>query len=653
MKQCENQRGTNQPAQQSLRRSLGALVPLCLCASLLHASEDLGNGFSQHGVAAPVSTHRGVVATVDGDGRNVVLAWLYDHRGGYGLLMIDAETGKSETFATPYPWNGDGPYASILSRDNKFYTHFGSHFCEFDPVRRAFTFHHQSVPQMAMSMTEDDRGVIWSVTYPNSGLVSFDPRTREFHDYGSLNKENWRQYPRSIAADDAGWIYFSLGSTARQIVIFDPQTGRATPLLFCQAAFPTGVSDCIAIRAARSKRRWRQSRNTPATNSTGAKHANSHRLPPANPGRSLPEARRFSKKRFPDGKQLKLFDLLERRLAVEDPKTKKSHEVRFDYVSEGAYVVGLTTAPNGTICGGSSFPMRFFSYDPRADAWTRCACYGQWNTTARQGDRFFAGGYGHGFLLEWDPSRPWLATDQNKADSNPRFLTQCHPTINRPHALLPHPDGKTVVLAGTPGYGYTGGGLLFWDRSTRERVLLEHTDLIPEHSTFSMVALPESQLLGGTTTDAGTGGERKAQMAELYLLDLNTKKIVWHEPLLPGVQSYNALVLGPTGKVYGFADRTIFFVFDPQTRIIVHQEKLPAALGKTNTQQGPRVFVMSPNGTIYALFERSIARLDCAANRFDVLARSPVPIGPGSDWLDGRIYFAFQSRLYSYQVPEK
>jgi len=30
---------------------------------------------------------------------------------------------------------------------------------------------------MAMGMTEDDNGVIWSVIYPHSGMVAFDPAT--------------------------------------------------------------------------------------------------------------------------------------------------------------------------------------------------------------------------------------------------------------------------------------------------------------------------------------------------------------------------------------------------------------------------------------------------------------------------------------------
>ena len=74
------------------------------------------------------------------------LIWLYDNRGGYALLMIDAETGEADEFPMPYPPGGDGPFAAILSSRNRYYTHFNSHFVEFDPEKRAFTFFHKTVP---------------------------------------------------------------------------------------------------------------------------------------------------------------------------------------------------------------------------------------------------------------------------------------------------------------------------------------------------------------------------------------------------------------------------------------------------------------------------------------------------------------------------
>ncbi len=612
-------------------------------------TKELGGGFRHHGMATSASKHRGTVATVDGQGRNVVLVWLFDHRGGYALLMIDAETGKSQEHAMPFPTSGDCPFASILSSGNKFYTHFGSHFVEFDPVRRAFTFFHKTARQMAMSMTEDDKGVIWSVTYPNSGVVSFDPATRQFKDYGYVHRENWRQYQRSVAADDAGWIYFGVGNTASQIIAFDPSTGKGKPMV---PEKERGRGSGYVYRDVNGKVYGRPTSG--ATDGWYEFHRGEGkkvgRHEQVHPKPIITSSQGLFHRDFPDGKKLRSCDLVARLLVVDDPKTGGSKTVSFNYESQGAHIMGLAAAPDGTICGGTAFPMRFFSYNPKTDKLTNRACHGQWNTVARQGERFFVGGYGGGFLLEWDPSRDWVATAAGKATSNPLFLTQCKPTINRPHDLLAHPDGNLLVLAGTPGYGYTGGGLLFWDRKTETHTVLKHTDILPEHSTMSLTALAGGKLLGGTTTSAGTGGERKAKEAALYIMDLATKRLDWHEVVLPGVQQYTDLCSAPNGLVYGVADRRRFFVFNPAKKKIVHEQDTVAEFGATNSQQGPRVFVLGPNKAVYMLFSRGIARVEPGTFRITMLAKSPVPIGPGGDILDGRIYFASGAHVYSYGV---
>jgi L-aminopeptidase/D-esterase-like protein len=46
--------------------------------------------------------------------------------------------------------------------------------------------------------------------------VSFNPARREFKDYGHVYRQNWAQYQRYVAADEEGWIYFGIGSTARE-----------------------------------------------------------------------------------------------------------------------------------------------------------------------------------------------------------------------------------------------------------------------------------------------------------------------------------------------------------------------------------------------------------------------------------------------------
>jgi hypothetical protein len=130
------------------------------------------------------------------------------------------------------------------------------------------------------------------------------------------------------------------------------------------------------------------------------------------------------------------------------------------------------------------------------------------------------------------------------------------------------------------------------------------------------------------------------------------KKIEWHKPVLPGVQEYTDLCIGPDGLAYGFADRTKFFVFDPIRREILHKEQTETAFGKTVYQQGPRVFVRGPNEEIYILFVKGIAQVDPKTHKIRMLAESPVSVDHGGDYLDGRIYFASGSRVCSYAVSK-
>lgn len=634
---------------------------LCFSSTMACAeTKDLGNGFADHGVAAPISSSRGIVATVDGQGRNVALILLEDCRGGYAILMIDADTGSSEEFPMPFDLGGDSPFASLLSDNNKLYVHFNSHFCEFDPLERAFTFFRKTTPKTAMSMTQDDQGVIWSVTYPQSGVVSFNPKTRELKDYGPVHCENWPQYQRSVAADDAGWIYFSIGKAASQIIAFDPRTGKAMPML---AEAERSQGDAYVYRGLDGKV---YGHNSGATKGWYMFHDGKGEKIDKNDAKHIKPiitgAQDLFHQQFPNGKRLAGCDLTERVLAVQDPQTNAMQYLKFDYTSEGAHIMALAVAPDSTICGGTAFPTRFFSYNPKTDQWVRRAAYRQWNALANVDGRFFVGIYPGGYLLEWDPACDWVPTERGRKDSNPLFLTRCSPQIDRPHELLGCSDGKTIVLSGSPDYGLTGGGLLFWDRTSGEKILLDHTAIIPEHTTMSLVALPGGKLLGGTSTRPGSGGERKAKEAELYIIDMPSKKIEWHTALFPGAQEYTDLCMGPDGLVYGLTGFSAwdsgqleygkrFFVFDPIRLSLTHDSETESEFGPVSYQQGPRNLLAGPDGRIYVLFMKGIACVDPISYKLTLMAKSPVPIKTGGDILDGRIYFANGSHLFSFQIP--
>ncbi len=624
------------------------LIFLCLCDSM--AEEPLSR-FTFHGIAAPVSYSRGVVATVDENGHNIILAWLFDHRGGYGLTMINADTSTSVNFNIPFPPEGDGPFASILSSRNRFYTVFNGYFLEFNVFKKEFTFCGKIRTKTAMSMTEDDQGIIWAATYRKGGVVSYNPETSELKDYGALYEQEWAVYPRSIAADDEGWIYFALGFKASQIIAFNPLKMETVEIIpdgdrrRGMACVYRGVNGKVYGKAIEnSEARWLELYKGECAPTSPNRIADRKRFIAGTQG--------LFHRTFPSGLVISEFDTIKRRFVIEDPIKKiVKKEMNFDYPTEGANIVSLCAFSNGMIFGGTMFPMRAFCYNPKANYWLNRESYGQWNTVITQKKLAYIGGYTRGVLLEWDPSKPWVATDRENSKSNPRFLYQGSPAINRPTKILSHDNGRKIVLAGTPKYGLTGGGLLLWDREKRTAQLLEDKDLIPNHSTISLVSLPGGRLFGGTTTAPGTGGERLASEAQLYLMDTFSKQIIWKRAALPGVREYTDLCLGPRGLIYGIADRVIFFVFDIKHLKVVKAQQMDPSFGGTTKQQGRRVLIRGDSmQEIFVLFTKGLAQIDTVKNSLSWLIDSPVPITAGGAYLDGRIYFGSGSKVYSYKV---
>jgi hypothetical protein len=606
--------------------------------------------FTDHGVAAPFANDRGIVATVDGKGRNVVLLWLFDRRGGYGLLMIDAATGASEQFPMPFKTKGECPYSSLFSSRSKLYTLFDGNFVEFDPKKRAFTFHHKTAPGMAMGMTEDDQGRVWAVTYPNSGLVCYDPKTRQLTDYGYVHKENWQQYQRYMATDNHGWVYFAIGNTSSQIIAFNPHTHETKPLLQ-PSERQRGTAYVYRDKNGKvygqalkgSKSDWYE-----LYLGTIKKIGNNHQV---NEKKILTGSQALRLLNFPNGERVKSIDLINRKLTIKKLPGQGLQTVNFDYTTQGTWVMGVAASPDRqSIIGGSSFPMRLLKYTVDKDSWNHKAAYGQYNTLTTQGKYVFFGSYPGGNLVVWDTEKPYTGTRTGDANENPRILVHCSPVIHRPHRVIVCPDGNTIIMGGGPDYGYTGGGLVFYDMKTQKHVLLTDRDIVANQSTMSLTVLNDGKILGGTTTAPGTGGEKKAHLAKLYIIDKETKTVDWKGAVIPGVQTYTDLITRQDGKVYGIADRRIFFVFDPNTKRVIYQKDVTSEFGYSVAGQCPRVFIRGDGDDLYVLFVDAIAKIDNQSYHLILLDHPPQPVRAGGAYLNKSIYYISGSSLFSYRL---
>lgn len=605
---------------------------------------DMRTSFIDHGVITNIAASRGTVATTGVDGHKVVLSWLFDHRGCYALLYIDVTTGTHEQIPIPFvnSW-GDAPYASILSSDNKLYTYFDSYFIEFDPLKKAFTFIGKTFPKAAMSFTEDSHGIIWAASYPNGNLVAYSPHEKSLKEYGTPYKQDWAQFPRYIASDSAGWIYISIGSAKMQIMAFNPYSGERKPLLSDNYR----SSGIIQVYKGADK-------NVYAKFNSGQGNfklydGNMIRInTPPPPANIIAGTQDLHYDRFPDGSVLRTFNLIDRYLQIQQ-KTGETINRSFDYTTDGAVVMGVAAGPDDKIYVSTAFPMKFAIFNPRSNGIENFPAIGQFNALRADNKYLYFAAYPYGQLLEWNPRKAYVATLAGSSQSNPILLSQNAPTINRPSSVLVLTGSSKILMAGTPGYGYTGGGLLVWDTTTTTADLLKDTQLAVDQSIMAMVDLGNQRILFGTTTDPGSGGIRKAGAAELFVLDIVNKKVEFRHSF-PGVHTIDDLVLADNGLIYGFADLRTFFAFDPKSKTVIFQRNSTMEFGNIAMAQGPRTFVKSRNGTIYVLFRNKIGRINQHTNHIDLVANSPVTITAGGAYLDGSLYFASKSHLYSFKA---
>ena len=592
-------------------------------------------GFVDHGIPTPVAQTRGVVSTVDQSGQDVILTWLQDWRGGYAILMVNAETGASQQFDVPFKPDGDEPSAIYLSSKNRLYTLFNSQFVEFDVASKRFTFHGKVNGKTAMSLTEDKDGRIWAATYPNNQLVSFNPQNSSLQNHGQLAKESWTQYPRSIAVDAHGWVYVGSGLAASQIYAYNIQS-HATQALLSSSQRVSGTavvtqSQSNVVYARNGQQQFMLTNGKASGLGAGARVAESN---------LKGGAQNLVDREFPSGRRLVSVDMHDRTLVTRDASGQQK-TVKFNYTTQGAALTFVCATGDNKVCGGTRFPMHTFYYNAGDNKFDSKQLPRQPNVMAALGSRLYVAAYPDGKLFQ---------ENENGKNEFSEVLN-AYPSINRPHAMLIMGGGSQIALAGTPEYGTTGGGMMFWNRSSGQKSRIDHWHLVPNHSVQAMVELSNGMLLGGTTVAPGTGGVTKAtDSSELFLMDANTHEVRWRGAPVPGAKTITDLMVGADGLVYGLADSVDLFVFNPNNRQVVSVNRFSKDLGPSVYAQGTRAFVKGADGSIYVLLYNGIGKVDTKAHTVSRVVSSPVRITVGGAAANGRIYFGSNNHLYSWKA---
>ena len=609
------------------------------------------SAFIDHGVGAAVAESRGVVATEDAGGRSLVIALSLDLSPEGSILVTDIDAGTTEQYYYPEGVPNSPPYASLMSENGRFYTFAGSVLLEFSLESREWSFH--GVPAAdemcytGSAMADGPDGRIYGCGHPNCHLVSFDPETKEMTDHGQMDPEE--HYPTCLEADPSGWLYLGIGTARCNIVAYNPATGERRQIIdeeereLGTGYVYLGEDDKCYGRACG---KWYR-----MSGGEAEVIAENEAVPAVATGAiaystmvSGGDECQATGRTFTDGRQLRQYNMPDRWLDVED-KDGDVERIEFEYDSGGSAITSLIAAPDGMVYASTCHPLHFVAYNAKIDVledWGPIERLGGGNfcAMALQGKYWAGAAYCGGFLYLYDTTQPW--NGETGDAPNPRLVAQYEGDIERPRTMLAHPDGMHVLVGGFMGYGMTGGGIALYNVETGASTLLTHRQVIPDQSTITLKALPNGDVVGGTSVTTPGGGHAAASEGVLYVMDWEATQVVFQTVPVPGAEEVFSIEVGPDGLVYGAASGAQFFVFDPTSREIVHREDM-AHYGDMPRE----VLVGGPDGNLYAIFTEAIVRIEPTTFAHERLAEPPERVTAGVSIYGGRLYYACGSHLWS------
>ena len=597
------------------------------------------------GTPVKVSENRGRMA-VEIDGQPFIAAFAYDHyQNGprNSLLLINALTGQTNQYWFPKKDAANGDLFHMLRADNGcIYATIGQQFVEFNLHQRAWTFH-APVDGMAMSFTESPDGKIYCGTYPKSTLWEFDPATHKLREIGQMDSAE--KYPSFLSADKFGWVYAGIGTARNNLVAMNVKTGERIQLV---DEASRGVGQGL-VYIGQDGHIYGRRHNVKGSPLLLLENGNATPVDEAAVHFKTREDIHFGSvlTDYPDGGKLLGVDLDTKRAAYQD-KNGKRYDITFDYQSNGAMISSLTLGGDGNIYGSTNHPMHMWKYDPVKSTFTDYTGIsevggGNFPNLFAWENKIVGATYAHGTAYIFDPAKTW--TNGIGDNPNPKQIGDYSDDIlERPRVALLLNDDHTAIFSGFPGYGYTGGGMVFYDLQTNTAKVLSSQDLLPGQSTIALRQLSNGLLVGGTSTEAPGGGHQLATKSVIYLMDPATQKVLSQTEIGPDVYSLELL---SNGNVVGVTRDSHLFIFDPATKKVLLDKDIKSSGGVVNAGQS---LIRDKKGNVYLILSSSISAVS-PEGKLAQLTTLPANATSGTAILNGELYYATSSHLYKFSLP--
>lgn len=577
----------------------------------------------------------GLHAGINKAGRPCIYAAMGQQGDNLFVLQIDPETGAFRQFLSGVP-ESNYPTAGLMSRSGKFYVgaSYAGHLLCFDPEKDGLAdlgAIHPGAATFPCRIDEDSKGILWIGSYGTADLTSYNPSSGEFKRYGRMDETDMYNYP-FVNGDDS--VACLIRMVKPHVVVFDPRSGSkevvgpVTTKGEHTLSLGRAGDGALYIESSLGNFRVEASQAIPVS-----------KLPPPQPAPTLADGSSFS---FEDS-----AEQICRKVKVQKPDgTVRTFEIAYE--AAGSDLFYIHAGPDGCIYGSSIMPLHLFRYRPNkgelADLGKCSSAGGEAYSMANLDGRIYISSYPAAVLSVYDPGLAYhFGTG---TDDNPRDLGRVDDISYRPRSTLAGPLGR-VWVASVPDYGMWGGPLSWYDPATGQRKA--YYRICGDASCYTLAWLKELSLLAvGTTIQGGSGTQPKVDQATLFLWDYEAEKKVWEGTLDRPVSSFNALVAGGDGRLYGTVRGkdvpNEIFALDPEAREFLRRAPLPEGapldLGLQN----------GPDGNIYGFTSSCIYRFHPSRWAIEPVVREQHGFTVAGPILDKEVYFGTKHRLRSAQI---
>lgn len=563
------------------------------------------------------------------------------------VLIVDIDMGSSKQVFFP-EGNKEYPFASFSS-NGLFYTGAGNMLLVLDPFLERFIDYQMIENEeeiVGFSFAEDLTGNIFFTTYPQCFLLSYNPETKSVMDYGSMHSQE--KYPSSLAVDEYGWVYIGVGTEFKDIIAFHLKTGKKKNLIPSSLrqkgsgyvylgtdGFVYGHMEASDMRDVLTASQWLKF-------TEGEFQAANYVAPSYYGGAGFQKIHHYEEASY----EILSYSLSERYVEIVEKKTGVHTTIQLNYQSDGAELSTIYLDISGYIYGTSMHPLQFFQFDISNNSFKNFGALekgggGNICAYASQGDLLVGVAYAGGKLYVHNMNQ------KSEKPTSPRLILE-EEHIHRPRCALATSDKKEVVWGGFPGYGVVGGALAFFHIETEKHTVISNNNILPYHSTICLSELRNGDIVGGTSVEAPGGAKVKAQDANLYVLDKQTKQLKYKFAPYKGTREIISLYTDSYDYVHGVTEKGLYFVWMPSTNTIITEKNL--------SHYGEPIrscFVFDElTQSLYCLMSKGlfVKNLQYPSAEVLLVEELPTKASSGIALYQKRIYYGSGSHLYSVSL---